>query len=274
MKKRAIFVYLILASMLALSFVSFVRADATEPTGPTSITRQDNQRMNTSYWGSKTIQAMAGNLTELKITATTQTQTWQGYYGNITGTITLDDASNFTMYSWEELEPQGEIYASNATTVNWTGIKCFNYSSNISDGFENGNDLYNLTDLENMYGLLNDDNDGVDETFNMTGNISSESLSQQHKRLWVGTVFIGQGKCPATHMYQNDSNLGFDFQEILLSDKKAIVFTTLIENDINGSIDDISGFNNKTYDFQMLVGENGHDGDLAITNYYFFVELE
>ena len=46
----------------------------------------------------KTVAAQAGNVTQLTITHIMITKRWQGYYGNVTGTITLDDADNNTMY--------------------------------------------------------------------------------------------------------------------------------------------------------------------------------
>lgn len=272
MKKRGLGVFLVLVGILIIGFVGFVRAEATEPTGPESVTRGTDERLNTSNWPAQTVQAIAGNLTVLTITATSQTQTWQGYYGNISGTITLDDTNNFTMYDWALTEPQGEIYAANKSSVNWTGIKCFNYTSNVSKR-SGSNDYFNLTDLERMYGLNSDDVDGVDETFNSSGSLNGGTV---HSRFYVGTVYIGNGTCPATDMYQNDSETGDDFVEVLLSDRASIVFTTIIENDANGTNTDIVGYDsqNRTYDFQMIVGDNGHDGDTSVTNYYFFVELE
>ena len=56
--------------------------------------------------------AIAGNVTEINIDGFTTTQTWQGYYGNISGSIQLANADNKVMYNWSLASPQGEIYAS------------------------------------------------------------------------------------------------------------------------------------------------------------------
>jgi len=258
---------LVLAGLFLL-MASYVYATATDPTGPQNIKRFNSSRFNTSNWPSIRIDAEAGNVTELLITSLTQTQTWQGYYGNITGTITLDDANNWTMYSWALAEPQGEIYASNGSIVIWDNIRCVNYSN---DG-ATGNYSENITKLETWLGLHPMDVDGIDETFNETGILSDGATP--HPTFYVGTHTIAQGTCPATDTYQNDSKAGIDFVEVLLTDNQSIIFTTIIENDNPSDDTDIYGFDNKTHDFQMIVGDNGHDGDDTITPYYFFVELE
>ena len=273
MEKGRIFVFLIAVSILVFSLILVVRADSLQPTGPTTLTVDKTETLNTSVYPAWTVQAKAGNLTQLTIVSKVTTQTWQGYYGNISGTITLDDAYNFTMYDWAVAEPQGEIYASNGSSVTWTNIRCANYSANISYA-DGGEANFNLSTLEGMYGLNPDNVDGIDETFNVTGAVNGDGEQLPHNRFWVGTVYIGNGTCPATDTYQNDTISGDDYQEVLLTDNLSIVFTTIIENDINGSTNDLQGFNNRTWDFQMLVGENGHDGNTQITNYYFYVELE
>ena len=48
----------------------------------------------------ESIQALAGNVTEININGFSTTQSWQGYFGNVTGTIQLADASDNQMYNW------------------------------------------------------------------------------------------------------------------------------------------------------------------------------
>jgi len=115
---------LVLLSICVL-MIGYVYATSTNPTGPQTITRVADEKFNASSWPAIQINAEAGNVTELTISSLTQTQTWQGYYGNITGTIVLDDVQNWTMYSWATAEPQGEIYASNGSSVTWSKIRWF-----------------------------------------------------------------------------------------------------------------------------------------------------
>ena len=120
-------VLLALIIILAVCSAVYVFGD---PAAPTTATASDAQRANISQYGTKSIPASAGNVTKLTLVGTSVTQTWQGFYGNITGTITLDDASNYTFYDWSLAEPQGEIYATNATVSDWSTAHCFNFSNN------------------------------------------------------------------------------------------------------------------------------------------------
>lgn len=262
--KKGFKVFLVLLSICVL-MVSYVYATATDPTGPGSITRDADERFDISNWPSWQVDAEAGNVTQLTISSLSQTQTWQGYYGDVTGTVTLDDAENWTMYDWTLAEPQGEIYASNSSSVTWSNIKCVDYSADAAIEI-------NLTTLETMFGLAADDVDGVDETFNSTGKLSDGSTD--HPIVYVGTNTIAAGSCPAADTYEVDGSTGTNFIEILLTDTVSIIFTTIIENNIVGNDTDLYGFDNQTHDFQMLVGDDGHDGDDTVTPYYFFVELE
>ncbi|MBI3027273.1 hypothetical protein HYY70_04100 [Candidatus Woesearchaeota archaeon] len=82
---------------------AFVLAQ-TEPVGPDTITIAGSGR-RTNNSGSLSLQAQAGNVTALVISSVRATQAWQGYYGNITGTIALDDANNNTLYDWSLPNP-------------------------------------------------------------------------------------------------------------------------------------------------------------------------
>ena len=96
MEKAKINACVILSFTIVMFFlmVVYVRADV-EPTYPDTLNEVSSGR-----WGGTSaisIEAEAGNITELTIDDRRTTQAWQGYYGNITGTITLDDANNYTM---------------------------------------------------------------------------------------------------------------------------------------------------------------------------------
>lgn len=240
--------------ILFLAAISLVYA-ASNPQGPQVLDIKGSQRNNP--YVPLTLEALAGNLTELDIQAKSQTRTWQGYFGNISGKITLDDASNWTMYDWANTEPRGQIYATpQAAMPIWENISCFDYY---------GGPQYNLSAIEADLGLQPTENDGVNETFRFT----------THDTVYVGSVEITTNTCPSTYMYQGDLNQTNNFQEILLTDNStgSIIYTALIENRTPGGLNDLPGYNNYTYDFQMLVGEDGHGTDIATTTYWFYVEL-
>ena len=61
---------------------------------------------------------------------------------------------------------------------------------------------------------------------------------------------------------------------LAVNNSETIIFATLIEDKTAGSSQDFVGFNNAVHDFQILVLDNGHNGDEAVTTWNFYVELE
>ena len=240
-----IFVALILFALAVFSFHS-----SAAPTGAGQIISGTPQKYNNNLTPT-TVEAEAGNVTQLLINTTRLTRRWQGFYGNLTGNVVLSDARNNSIYSWQ-LVPSGEVYASNKSSVDWNSIKCANFSSNLSDGW-----TFNISTLESFYGAGSADIDGIDETFNNTySNASGFS---------VGTKVINsQSRCPLAYTFVNGAYQQHEYEELLLTDNSSIIYTTLLENRQ-------PGFNSQGNDFQLLVAENGDDP--SPTSYYFFVEL-
>jgi hypothetical protein len=215
------------------------------------------------------IPAMAGNVTEITISGFSTTQSWQGYFGNVSGTIQLADSSDNVMYNWSLASPKGEVYASTNNSIIWNYVQCLNFTA---DGTYNPLDINNaggtskygtnLTILEDMFGIETDDVDGVDETFNLLGS--------GHNTFYTNNLEFSAGECRNTQVF---SNLGHGednkFEEVLLYEPTtaSVIFTSLLNQDA-------FGFDNNTHDFEMLVLENGHETDTAPTTYYFYVELE
>jgi len=186
--------------------------------------------------------AIAGNLTFLDVSGDAATQAWQGYFGNVTGVITLEDSSNNMLYNWSLTTPEGEIYASNASSVSWSTIQCYDESNN-------------LTFFENMFGIGSSDDDGLDVTFALN----------DHAEFYTNNIQFTAGLCDNTKLY-NSAGVG-TFDEALLTDGDDLVFASLL-------LDDANGFDNIPHDFEMIVLENGHGTDTDTTTYYFWVELE
>jgi hypothetical protein len=210
--------------------------------------------------------AYAGNISEMTVTGYSITQSWQGYYGNVTGTIQLADGSDYVMYNWSAASPLGEIYASTNQTISWVNIQCFNYTATGQYTGETGNggttSLYgtNLSILEGMYGINATDVDGVDETFTYLGD---------HNLFYTANKQFSVGECRSTRVYADTGPEADNYEEVLLYEPAttSVIFTSILERDE-------AGFNTKSSDFEMLVLENGHGTDVSATTYYFFVELE
>ena len=251
--------FLLFASVFSLlcSFAVY----SLQPSGPdTTQIREVGRHTNGTDMISGTLhQASAGNVTELVMSQTRSTLSWQGYTGNVTGTITLDDGNNNTLYDWKLNTPTGQVFASNATPIQWPSIACINFSSNISSDSHNGRG-YNLTKLNQGFGINETDLDSFNNTFNSTfsGNIR------------IGGITIAvNNSCPQAFTYVDEASQTTSFKEILLTDNTSVIFTAILENDVDGY---------KTgadqWDFQMLVAQNGHAGfETTTTNYFFFLQL-
>lgn len=240
---------LILLAMLLLALLNSALGD---PQGPDTVTTTTPERR--AETPAAQVNAQAGNVTAVTITNIQITEHWQGYYGNVSGKITLDDAFNNTLFDWGISTPKGEVYASNGSSVSWSNVKCMNFSNNGS--VETTGHRYNLTKLERFFNINSTEKDGIDETFNQT---------------YVNTTGFTAGpnliteKCPMLTTFVSDNYQTTAFKEVLLTDNLSIIYTALLEVDH-------TGFDNIIYDFQMLVNEDGHSA--GATNYYFYVEIE
>ncbi len=244
MEERSLLFLLFLAVTLAVFSLTVVVA--VEPYGA-NYTLIDSESADDDFPQSDG--AIAGNVTELDITGYATTQSWQGYFGNVSGTIQLADINDNVMYNWSLASPEGEVYASMNSSVFWTRIGCYI--------------MANHTVAETYFNISTDDVDGVNETFS-TGN--------GHDNFYTSNTQFATGTCPSTQMF-DDTYQGVDnhFEEVLLTDfteADQLVFVALLEEP------DTAGFDQQYHDFQMIVLENGHGTDIAATNYYFYVELE
>jgi len=199
------------------------------------------------------VDAQAGNVTELNIVGSSVTRYWQGYYGNISGSIILGTSSGFNLYEWAEASPRGEIYASrNDTGISWPDVGCANDSQVANeDGFIGADSILTV--------------DSVNNTFNYT----------THPAFTIG----GRDVSGCRSVSVNGTGTGNIFWETLLVDNGTsieahddiIIYTGLIDQDQ-------IGFDGSSYDFQMLVGEPGNGSEEFPngnpTTYYFYVEIE
>ena len=238
LNKINIFLIVLLISVINFGFVL-----AVIPSGGT-ITSISNSTAPLDV--AQGVAAIAGNVTEINIVGFSTTQSWQGYFGNVSGTLQLADGSDNVMYNWSLASPEGEIYASVNNSVNWVGTQCYNNTTFTSN-------------LELEYNILSNDVDGIDETFNM----------QDHDAFYVNNILINTNTCMSTRVY-GDTGAGVneEFEEVLLTGgSNEVIFASLLE-------EDILGFDDRSHDFEMLVLEDGHGTDTATRPYYFYVELQ
>jgi hypothetical protein len=235
---------LLLGILVLLPYAQFVFA---EPSAPPAILNGGSERRNLSELTDISIQAQGGNITQIDIDALTITRSWQGYYGNISGGITLDDANNNTFYNWSVTagSAAGEVYATRNDTITWTGINCTSSAQRSSE--------------ESFLSQFAGDGDSVTNTFNTT----------THPSFIVGSENITADSCFSTNTNVNGAPDVNRFHQVLLTDGSAaenIVYTSLIDPAQ-------TGYDGGTYDFQLLVGEDESDGNEGPTTYYIWVEL-
>lgn len=187
-----------------------------------------------------------GTITVIDINSNQQDYKWKAYVGNVTGKLALDDGTANTIYDWTLGTPTGEVYVTRSSSVTWANVTCANDTV--------------IQDEQTALGMLSTDNDNINKTFNYT----------VHQSIIVGTKNIDNSTCRSTATYISDAPQTITettlFQEVLLSDSLtgSLIYATIIE-------DDEIGYNNETFDFQLLVAEN--ESSTTPTLYYFYVEL-
>ena len=272
MKKKCIFkvdIRLVLLFLFILTAISYVYA---VPVGPTVTTISNSTKaaagatkVNASGNDTTYPNKAGGFIFTINLNSEQQNSRWKAYVGNVTGTLTLDDAGGYSIYDWSITTAlTGEVYATRASgSINWTNINC-SYA--------------NATYWENVALNHTNPNDNISATFDGADN----------SEFYVGNVLINASTCPTTNIYVNASAPTNDnFEEVLLYDGnrgnyaqggvnetnntnfRNILYVSIIEQNADG----YRGQLGETYDFQMIVPEVGLDSWTSSTAYYFYVEL-
>jgi len=265
---------LLLGIMLALFCLSMISHVSAAPVGPTTLTNISETTWD--VYDALTNDALAGNITQLDFTGSSVTRSYQGYIGNISGYIVLGNANNQTLYDWSIAEPQGEIYAVRSSTVpSWTSVACASTQEMLD---ENVRLNINVTT----------DEDAINNTFVVGG--APDQVARfpgsdfNHTQFYTANQSMARNACPVATLYNSSEMPSSYFKEVLLSDKinndsvtGFVIYTGILaQSSLPGVTAD--GYDGRTYDFQMIVGEDGHGADTGPTatqsTYYFYLELE
>lgn len=134
---------MLLSTLVAFSLV-FIGSASAAPTGA-NITGTANE---TWSWTptSTSFTAYGGNITEMNLSAYQVTGSWVGFWGQLSGGVTLRDASGHIFYEWTVSNmTDAAVYACNESSVSWSSITAAtaaNLPSYINDG---GTDDFNNT---------------------------------------------------------------------------------------------------------------------------------
>lgn len=229
-----------LLSIALISTLVSVNAQ-TYPSGPTDII--NNTLSTPSLQPGSSMNSGGGTITNMTLNATTINYRWKGFIGNINGFLALEDSNSNSLFDWTMQTTTGEIYATrNSTVPDWDSIACADNTSVAAE--------------ELALGITTTRADSINKTFNTTS----------HAAFYVGEQQISANSCRTIALNVNDTKQSSEFQEVLLEDGVSIIYASLVENQTYG-------FDNQTYDFQMIVAENASEGDTANVLYYFYVEL-
>jgi hypothetical protein len=226
--------------VVAIALIVITMTTKANPQGPTEIIEGPSGR----YQGSApyALDAQAGNVTELSIHATSVSRFWAGYYGNISGTIVLSNANNNSLYEWNATSPNGQIYASRNDTLQWISVGCADDA---------------IIEQEETEMNMGTSPERINLTFQY----------QSHPAFYVGSNPITQNTCRSTNLYDDQGFQTDSFFQILLKEGSSAIYTTIISPET-------IGFDGNAYDFQMIVPEDGSNGNTDTTTYYFYVEIE
>jgi len=242
-QKKDLYYKLALAIVAAIFLVSLVISFgyvSAVPWGPRGVNITDNETR--SIANPAFVNTSGGYVATLNMTAIIQNLRWKAFVGWVSGKFTLDDSSGSTIYDWALSGISGEIYATmNSTTVSWTSINCSNTT------------------------LLEAENNRLSHTTS-GDNISSTFSSRSHNTFWVAANPIYNNTCPSLRTYVNNATQASHFNETVLYDGASLVYSTIIENRIQG-------FDSNNYDFQMIVPENGSVSFTGASAYYLYVEV-
>lgn len=235
--------------IVCISIMGFVWAAT--PVGPTIQYKGDETSVTS---GTATLEdnssAQGGDIITLILTARQQSSSWKAYIGNVTGSLVLEDSANYSIYEWTISTITGEVYATRtSSSITWADVECANITHVESE-------------MSNMHhNFTNTRDDALNDTFDDDNN--------DHWGFTSGTTTITPNSCNySINPYINDTTQTVDqFEEVLLYDGSAnLVYVAKIEDDKFGY------HTNQTFDFQMLVAENGSPS-VSQTDYYFYVEL-
>ena len=227
---------ILIVALITILFAGFVTA---QPLGVEDVEVGASSRFDDTTTPTQ-VDAQAGNVTELSLHGLSVTRFWQGFYGNITGSIILADGSGNNFYDWNISVPTGQVYASRNSAVSWDTVAC--------------PDPADITAEETALSQDASDPDSITNTFTAVNHPAFDV---------AGDAITG---CPTTQAYNASGEQGNSFWQVLLRAGSDIVYTTIIEDTSP------AGFDGSPWHFQLLVGEDGTDENP--TPYYFYLELQ
>lgn len=254
-RKRVVEILLVLIVLAGTLLISNVFAAV--PSGP-SLVWVDNETSSSANIPTleSNADSQGGRIIILRLSAMQSNDHYKAYVGNVTGTFVLGDSANYSIYEWTLATVGGQVYATRtAGSITWADVECANLT-HVTD---------EMSDMHHNY--TNTRWDSLNDTFDDDAN--------DHFGFTIGAATIVADSCNySINTWVNDTaQTSTDwYDEVLLYDgSDNLIYATKIEDDQSSYRND-SGSTDVTYDFQIMVAENGTPGTTQ-TDYYFYVEL-
>lgn len=193
--------------------------------------------------------AEGGYITEMDMTGDSQTVKWQGYYGDITGSVRLADANGDYMYTWAwSAGTGGAVFAVARSTMPNFGVVDTNNPT--------------VAQADTALEIATWSGTGTD-------NVTATLTGTNSAAFYVAGNTIDLGSRNATYTLKKTDNLASEFEEVLLADRAVdtvddMIWTCLI-------VDQAEDYTGGNSDYQMIVPATDIGG--GTTTYYFYVEL-
>ena len=207
-----------LVSLLVLAGATILLTSMAASQSPSAATVDAGSGQNDSASSSPTVTAQGGNVTSANITVDSITNKWSAFYGQLTATERLSDASGNNFYKW--------------TVDNPTATGSWIYAVPTSNGAPTS--LSNISDVNTFFsGLSGSFTSGADKasaTFNSTQDMD------------------GVTSAPVANTYVDGVGPSDTFSSGIVQDGSSNpVYLAEVQQDS-------TGFNGNANDFQLLVG--------------------
>jgi len=208
---------------------------AAEPGGAGVESSTDKGEFPAPSPGSVSVES--GNIYEVNISTNQSTYHWTGVYGNATGKLVLGDSSGDKMYEWTAVAKY--VYFDDDSSINWGSLASVTCS-----------------DVEGVYGYLAGASDSCSNTFTATRNYDSDVTSDSVANAIAAQTYDDNG---AAYWYT-----------IAVGDggTSDIVFV----GETTGSSTH-GAYNGVQANYQVILPEDGGDGDTTAATYYIWIEL-
>lgn len=270
--------HLLVILIIFLAGLMFAIAEPEAPTNILNFSSTAHQNA-TPYQMTGGGAAEAGNVSYINITAVGPTKTWAAYYGNVTGTLVLENSNSQAVYQWAVSSPGGKVIATENVVTDWTNLYCWNWTPSVA-----GNGLTS-SEFDAHWNISGPDIDNITNTFDP--GYRYDNFTIVHKKFDAADVNGNDGEdnflCPAIQLNNETgvapvTNSNHQYEEIILARTAQLVggddftaddliYVALIERTA-------AGFTGEQIDFEIIVPNDQHADASSATPYYFYVELE